>query len=84
MSKDLPPETANLYPLSNDWKRVGPWVFGKAKYTRSTHGEQTVAVVLPSYLITNTAAAEWEIARQLKDANNAKRRRESKAANRRR
>ncbi len=78
--KLLPDEIAQLYPMSNDWLRDIPWTMSSRRrdsldttYSRSSFGPQTVRVIVPRAVFYNAHAALWDIANQLRLANNAER-----------
>ena len=77
---NLPPEITNLYPTSNDWSRDFPWSYAKNRndcyetfFSRKTYGEQKVRVTIPRSFFWNAQAALWDIANQLRRANQLQR-----------
>lgn len=88
-ARELPAGLANLYPMSNDWRRVFPWSYAlnnrndhyETVYYRVTFDEtgksteHKVRVVVPRSIFWNAQAALWDIAGQIRRAGNAERRR---------
>jgi hypothetical protein len=89
-ARPVPDEIANLYPMSNDWSRAFPWSHSAKRrehletvYARSTYGDQKVRAAVPRSIFWNAQAALWDIANQLRRANNAARHRQTMAAKKR-
>ena len=91
MSKDLPPEIADLYPRSNDWHRAFPWCYSpnrndhfQTTYCRVTFSasgastEHKVSVAVPRSIFWNAQAALWDIANQLRRSDQSRRRASSR------
>jgi hypothetical protein len=96
-SRTLPPELADLYPMSGDWHRLFPWCYApnrndhyQTTFCRVTPSkdhvstETKVTVAVPRSIFRNEQAALWDITNQLRRACNVPRSRDGKFCRERR